>query len=223
MPEMQFTDEASSMTGPSSEHNWQFRDPLGTVDAKRAMGTVAAPLLAGFTLTTIVVLLTAGSMPARDWGIAVFAAAAVMFVLSMQFTYMGLMYAASPTERVAWMPRVPGHEPDESAYADAALVQAKDFELQERYFTRAGTLYNFGILAYTTGLALILLPHTWTVPRGITLAILVVAFALEATWTVSDLLGHRVQWLLPGYKSLAQGPGRRSWIGQLAAIRRRHP
>lgn len=184
--------------------NWQFRDPLGTVDAARAMGTIAAPLLAGFSLTTIVVLLTAGSMPERDWGITVFAAAAMVFVFSMQFTYMGLMYAASPSERVDWMPRVPGHEPDEDAYADAAKVQAKDFELQERYFTRAGMLYNFGILAYTTGLALILVPKTWTIPRGTAVAILGVAFVLEAIWVTTDLMGHRVQWLLPGYQSLAQ-------------------
>jgi hypothetical protein len=204
VPEVRLADEALFMTERPRRHIWRFQDPLGTVDANRAMGTVAAPLLAGFTLATIVALLTAGSMPERDWGITIFTAAAVMFVLSMQFTYMGLMYAASPSERVSWMPRVPGHEPDEAAYTETALVQAKDFKLQERYFTRAGRLYNFSILAYTAGLALILVPKTWTAPRSITLAILSVAFILEAIWTISDLIGRRVQWLLPGYESLAQ-------------------
>jgi hypothetical protein len=142
-------------------------------------------------------------MPERDWGIAIFAAAAVMFVFVMQFTYMGLMYAASPSERMEWMPRIPGHEPDEAAYADAARVQAEDFELQERYFIRAGTLYNFGVLAYTIGLALILVPRTWTVPRVIAVAILTVAFVLEAIWAITNLRGRRIQWLLPGYQSLA--------------------
>jgi hypothetical protein len=204
MPEVRFADEALPMNRPPRRLSWQFRDPLGTVDAKRAMGTVAAPLLAGFSLTTIVVLLTAGTMPEREWGITTFAAAATMFMFAMQFTYMGLMYAASPSERVDWMPRIPGHEPDEAAYDYAARVQAKDFELQEHYFTRAGTLYNLGILAYTTGLALILVPRTWTVPRSIAIAVLSVAFVLEAIWAITDLMGRRAQWLLPGYRSLAQ-------------------
>jgi len=180
------------------------------------MGTVAAPLLAGFTLTTIVVLLTAGTMPERDWGIAVFATAAVMFVFSMQFTYMGLMYAASPSERVDWLPHLQGQEPDEAEYADAVLVQAKDLELQERYFTRAGTLYGFGILAYTAGLGLILIPRAWTVPRGLTLAVVAASFAIEATWAISSLIGRRVQWLVPGYESLSRP--RRDWIRRLSTI-----
>ncbi len=183
---------------------WQVRDPLGTVDAKRAMGTIAAPLLAGFSLTTIVALLSADKILERDWGITVFAAAAVMFLLSVQFTYMGLMYAASPSERMAWMARVPGQEPDEAEYADAAGMQAKDFELQERYFTRAGMFYNFSVLAFTAGMALILVPQTWTVPRGTAIAILSVVFVLEATWTITELTDHRLQWLLPGYESLAR-------------------
>jgi hypothetical protein len=185
------------------------------------MGTVAAPLLAGFTLASIVALLTAGSMPERDWGIAVFATAAVMFVFSMQFTYMGLMYAASPSERVDWLPRVPGCEPDEAEYADAALVQAKDLELQERYFTRAGRLYGFGILGYTAGLGLILVPRTWTPPWGIALAIVAVSFVLEAIWAVSSLMGHRVQWLVPGYESLSR-PHREPFIARIATFWRRH-
>jgi hypothetical protein len=192
------------MKEPAGHHSWQFRDPLGSVDANRAMGTVAAPLLTGFSLTTIVVLLTTGSMPELDWAIMILTATAVMFVLCMQFTYMGLMYAASPSERVDWMPRVPGSEPGKAAYAEAARVQAEDFELQERYFGRAGTLYNFAVLGYTAALGLTLVPRTWTAPRGITLGIIAAAFGLEAVWTVSAMFGRRVQWLLPGYKSLSR-------------------
>jgi hypothetical protein len=192
------------MTKPPLHHRWQFRDPLGSVDANRAMGTVAAPLLAGFSLTTVIVLLTTGRMPEVDWAIMILTATAVMFVLSMQFTYMGLMYAASPSERVDWMPRVPGSEPDKAAYAEAARVQAEDFQLQERYFSRARLLYDFGVLGYTAALGLALVPRVWTAPRGITLGIIAVAFGLEAVWTGSAMFGRRVQWLLPGYKSLAR-------------------
>jgi hypothetical protein len=141
-------------------------------------------------------------MPEQDWGITIFTVAAIMFVFAMQFTYMGLMYAASPSERVDWMPRILGREPDEPAYMDAAKVQDKDFKLQKRYFTRASMLYNVGILSYTGGLAMILVPRTWTVPRGFAVAILGAAFVLEAIWTIAERTRRRPQWLVPGYRSL---------------------
>jgi hypothetical protein len=35
-------------------------------------------------------------------------------------------------------------------------------------------------------------------------AIVMVAFVLESIWTITDLIGRRTQWLLPGYQSLVQ-------------------
>ena len=187
--------------------HWQYTHPLGTVDANRAMGTVAAPLLAGFTLTTIVVLLTMSSMknmPLYDWGVTFFVVAAVLFIFAVQFTFMGLMYAVSPSERIEWLPRLSGQEPDDEAYARAAKIQAMDLVLQKRYFTRAASSYGLGILSYTVGLGLIITPNDWTIPRVISLAALAIAFALEVIWYDSSLLAHRVQWLLPGYASVKE-------------------
>jgi hypothetical protein len=189
------------MKRSSYRHAWRVRYPLGTVDAYRAMGTVAAPLLAGFTLSSIVLLLTAAdgsAMPLYDWGITGFAIA-VLFVFSMQFTYCGLLYAASPSERMAWLPHYVGQDPDESAHAAAAKVQIQDQALQYRFFSRAGLLYNFGILGYTAGLALILIPRTWTAARAIALVVLGAAFVLETIWIVSTSTRWRPMWLLPGY------------------------
>jgi hypothetical protein len=188
-------------------HRWLYRHPLGSVDANRAMGTVAAPLLAGFTLTTVVVLLTSSgikTIPLYEWGIMVFAIASVLFVFAVQFTFMGLMYAASPSERVEWLPRLSGQDPDDDAYAAAAKVQEMDLVLQERYFTRAARLYGLGILAYTVGLGLIITPRDWDVPRGIAMTVLVIALVLEVIWYGSSLLERRAQWLVPGYASLAK-------------------
>ena len=169
------------------------------------MGTVAAPLLAGFALTTVVVLVTMSSvktMPLYEWGVAVFALAGTLYVFTVQFTFMGLMYAASPSDRVEWLPRVAGQEPDDEAYAMATKVQVMDLALQERYFTRAGRLYALGILCYTAGLGFVIIPHDWDAPRGIALAVVTLAFVLEVVWFGSTLLGRRVQWLIPGYASL---------------------
>jgi hypothetical protein len=194
----------------SQVHHWQYRNPLGSVDANRAMGTVAAPLLAGFVLTTVVVLLTTSSvktMPLYEWGVVVFTLAGILFVFTVQFTFMGLMYAASPSERVEWLPHAVGQDPDDAAYATATKVQVMDLALQERYFTRAGRLYALGILCYTAGLGLIIIPRDWGAPRGIALAVLTLAFVLEVVWFGSTLLGRRVQWLIPGYASLMDDRG----------------
>lgn len=190
------------MKSSSYRHAWRVSYPLGTVDAYRAMGTVAAPLLAGFTLSTIILLLTATTgkmMPLYGWGITVFAFAAVLFVFSMQFTFCGLLYAASPAERMAWLPHIVGRDPDESAHAAAARVQVQDQALQYRFFGRAGMLYNLGIAGYLVGLGLILVPRTWAVARVIALVVLAAAFALEVIWTVSATTRWRPVWLLPGY------------------------
>jgi hypothetical protein len=184
-------------------HRWQYRNPLGSVDANRAMGTVAAPLLAGFALATIVLLLTTASvkiMPCYEWAITVFVLAAALFIFAVQFTFMGLLYAAAPAERLDWLP--PGQEPDDEAYAIATKIQLMDLALQERYFSRAGRLYSLGVLCYTAGLELIIVPRNWDFPRGIALSFITVAFVLELIWFVSALLGRRVQWLLPGYASV---------------------
>jgi hypothetical protein len=174
------------------------------------MGTVAAPLLAGFALTTVVVLVTTSTvktMPLYEWGVVLFSLAGMLFVFTVQFTYMGLMYAASPSERVDWLPHAAGQEPDDETYATATRIQVMDLALQERYFTRAGRLYALGILSYTAGLGLIVIPHDWDVARGMVVAMLTIAFALEVVWFVSTLLGRRVQWLLPGYASLIDDSG----------------
>jgi hypothetical protein len=190
------------MTRTPYRHAWRVRYPLGMVDAYRAMGTVAAPLLAGFTLSSTVVLLTLSSgnrIPFSGWATAAFGIAVVLFVFSVQFTFLGLLYAASPSERLAWLPHFVGQDPDESAHAAAERVQAKDQVLQYRYFRQAGLLYDLGVLGYTAGLGLILVPRVWTVARGITLAVVTTAFVVEIIWTISSLTRSRPSWLLPSY------------------------
>lgn len=184
-------------------HRWQYRHPLGSVDANRAMGTVAAPLLAGFALATVALLLTTADarlMPCYEWAITVFVPAAGLFIFAVQFTFMGLLYAAAPAERLDWLP--PGQEPDDEAYATATKIQVMDLALQERYFSRAGRLYSLGVLCYTAGLALIIVPSDWDFPRVIALGFITATFALEVIWFVSALFGRRIQWLLPGYSSV---------------------
>src|SRR5690349_10282784 len=134
---------------PLHPRMWRVRYPLGTVDAVRSMGTIAAPLLAGFALATVVLLATAAHPPRyADWTIAVFAASAGLFVFSLQFTLAGLLYAAAPSDRLAWRPDA---ATDAGAREALRLVQRKDDYLQRGYFRRARGCYDLGMLAYLVG------------------------------------------------------------------------
>ncbi len=195
---------------PAPMIKWRFSYPMGYVDAYRATGTVAAPLLAGFTLASIIVMVTAERQPLlSEWATFAFVAAATKFVFSMQFTYCGLLYAAPPSEREAVMPRRLGEEPTPSEFAKALRVQYQDDQIQRRYFNRAGLLYNLGVAAYLSGLILVLIPVRWS--AAVITAIVGVAIALlvELLWLASQIgLIARPQWLLPGYGSLRPPPKR---------------
>lgn len=205
------------MTTQTDQHRWHVVYPLGKVEACRAAGTVAAPLLAGFTLATTVVLRTAERQPPlQDWATALFVAAASAFIFAMQFTYCGLLYSAPPSERLAWLPRPVGGDPSVEAHTVAARVQRKDRILQGRYFKRAGFFYNVGILTYLAGLIMTIVVDKWTVVPIFALLILIVVFVVEAIWVItvqvrqSPRLLRRSprwlvagpRWLLPGYDSL---------------------
>jgi hypothetical protein len=185
-----------------TSHMWRVRYPLGTVDAVRSMGTIAAPLLAGFALTTVVLLATASSPPRfADWALAALAAAAGLFVFSLQFTLAGLLYAAPPSDRMAWRPDAATNRGARDALR---RVQRKDDYLQREYFRRARGCYDLGMLGYLVGLLVIIYPVHWTVGRAIALGVVALAAVLELVWMVAAWSGKRPAWLLPGYANVPQ-------------------
>ncbi|RKR92928.1 hypothetical protein BDK92_7416 [Micromonospora pisi] len=187
------------MSTPQPERRWQVVYPLGRTDAMRAMGTVAAPLLAGFGLATLTMLIT-GDRPPRlgTVGIVAFAVGSTLFVFSIQFTFAGLLYAATPAERMAWEA---GDEPvSAAAAARASDVQQKDTWLADRYFRSARSTYDAGILAHLCGLAAILVPRDGNAGRWIATGVVLAAIAVEVVWIVSAHRGRGPAWLLPGYR-----------------------
>lgn len=180
--------------------NWLVRYPLGTTDALRSMGTVAAPLLAGFALATLAVLLT-GDPQVRLAGPATLALAlaSTMFVLCVQFTVTGLLYSATPAERTDWLPP----EPDDPSVTERLQrVQRKDHYLQGKYLARARTTYDVGVVSLLAALLAMVAPQQWPSWRATAFLVVAASLALELIWVVGGRLRRPPSWLLPSYRDV---------------------
>lgn len=175
---------------------WARRRPINYPKQIEMAGGIAAPLLAGFSLTTVAQLVIGKDHPwLSGYAVALFAVAAVLLVNAVQFSAMTLRYAATPSERLDYNP--------EAARETAVLRKVRERQWQEMdlrriYTGRAVLCYNFGLLAFLSGLGLILVPqHPWPWPWGRFAGVVVVGIALltEGTWTISD--AQRPRWLLP--------------------------
>lgn len=189
----------------SEPPRWLVRYPLGTTDALRSMGAVAAPLLAGFALATLAVLLTS-DVQVRFAGPATFslAVASSMFVLCVQFTFTGLLYSATPAERTDWLPAN-----DPTVTQRLQQVQRKDHHLQGRYLIRARATYDIGIVSLLVALLALVAPQHWPSWRAAAFLVVVTGLVLELIWVVGGRLRRPPGWLLPSYREVRtdQRPG----------------
>lgn len=176
---------------------WNRRRPINYPKLTEVTGGIAAPLLAGFSLTTVAQLVIGKDHPwLTGWATALFAVAATLLLYTVQFSAMALGYAATPSERLDYNP--------EAAFETHILRivrerQWEEMELRAQYTGRAMHCYNLGLLAFLSGLGLILVPrHSWPWPWGNFIGVIVVGIALiiEVIWTASS--AKRPKWLLPG-------------------------
>jgi MFS family permease len=181
--------------GPPSRV-WNRRRPINYPKQIEMAGGIAAPLLVGFSLTTVAQLVIGRDHPwLSEWAIALFAIAAALLVYTVQFSATALAYAATPAERLDYNP--------EAASAPGVLRivrnrQWEEMELRARYARSAKHCYNLGLLAFLSGFGLLLVPHdNWPWPWGRLIGVVVVGISLiiEVIWTLSD--GRRPRWLLP--------------------------
>lgn len=183
-------------------HVWSRSKPLGFDQTVSALGGIAAPLLAGFSLATVVQLVT-GSHVARHIrypaaAITVFALAAVLLLYSLQFSALALGYRAAPQRRLDYFPEAAD---DEAVMATVRRRQWGEEEMWRIYSARAGVLYNVGLLAFLVGLLLVLIPpEHWSAQRGIAVGLVSGAALLELIWALSN--ARRPKWLLPSYQDV---------------------
>jgi hypothetical protein len=162
---------------------WKHPAPLGRGSAVEAMAGIAAPLLAGFSLTLLGVI---ASIPdSFRWPgvvITLLVVVVILLVACIQFGFRARSYLYSAADVGAW-------RPDFIASPDFKELMKKDqsthFTQWEAWDRRAGRAYNLAICVLAVGIALAVAPRAgasepaW---RWIASAIALGAGAAEAGW-----------------------------------------
>lgn len=165
---------------------WSRPAPLGYGPAVDAVGNVAAPLLAGFSVSTIGIVLTAES--AIRWPGAVFIAltlAAASFIMCLQCNFHARPYFYSPAEAADWWSVSDFKERREDIQAE----QENDLGIWHIWMNRARRLYNLGVFALWTGIAFALMPparepHTVVLSRWMAVGIAGIVIIIELLWGI---------------------------------------
>ncbi len=154
----------------------------GQAEALTSMGTVAAPLLGGFSLAAMVQTITLRPSDARwpDAAMVLFLLAAVLFIGTVQALFWARRYQVTPAEIMGWWPD-----------ADDRIDQLRDEQAQHaRAFGRWSTLgrftYDFALLCLLAALTILAVPpgshgHA-PVLRWVGVAVGAAAFAAEVIW-----------------------------------------
>jgi len=184
----------STPAGPGPMY-WDVPSPYGYAAAVDTAGTVAAPLLAGFALTLIGLILGLGSpetMPLREPAVVPLLIAVVSLLACVQCTFWAKQYAVTPTQILEWWPDA------ESGRTGAAPRQEMLRRDQRRYAVLvrrwqgvSAWTYDAGILALLGSLPLVLAPPPgWTQPwRWLAVSLAGLAFLGELYWVVAPRTG----------------------------------
>ena len=188
---------------------WRFARPINSAAAIQIAGGIAAPLLAGFSLAAVAQLATADHPPRLGWlAEALFTAAAASLLFSLQFTAIAVGYAATPSERLDYLPETRGWP--------ELWQQVRDEQWQDRAVsppTAHGQriVTTADLLAFFVGLGAVVWPKTWNwhhPPTGNLIALVVIGIAtfFEFIWTLRG--GDGPSWLLPGPGDVTVDPHR---------------
>jgi hypothetical protein len=165
---------------------WRKPSPLGYGTAIDSLGSVASPLLAGFSLTSVIVV-SVDSDKFR-WPGAVLLAltvAAVTFIGSVQCAYNSRQYLWSGAEVRDWWPEM---DQDTGLERQLRGQQAEAYFLWEAWAKWTRWTFNCGILALLVGLGMGLAPKqgngTQENLRWVALGIAFAACAGEVSWLI---------------------------------------
>jgi hypothetical protein len=173
-------------SAPAPEPRWDVPFPYGYAAAIDSMGSVSAPLLAGFSVTLAVFVIQSGH--AFRWATAsllLFVSAALALIAALQFTFRARQFAVSPPELEAW-------------WADAGSPARREMlRREQRYYrrqhgrwaTRARRAYSIGILSFLLGVPALLVPSGGIHPgRLAVISLALLGCAGEIAWIVQTEL-----------------------------------
>jgi len=172
---------------PGGEANapvWRRPHALGYAEALRSFGGVVAPLLAGFSLAAIATVVTADdSPPLGDWAVGAFGVAVALLLYSMQVASLGLTRNSTPDEVLMWRPEATVSEDELQA---ARVTQAADLKEVQQLGALAFRTYGWGIVAFLTGVLLLIIPEGWSAGRIIGSCAIGAALVVEVWWLTAN-------------------------------------
>jgi MFS family permease len=161
------------------ESRWKAPFPYGAPGAIDSMGSVAAPLLAGFALTVATLVITNDRFfrwPSLVLGLLIVAAATL--VATVELTFRSRQYAITPADIEVWWPNPTRRKLD---YLRREQRYHRDRYL--KWTDRARIAYNIGVLTLALGFAVALVPpnHVNNGRRAV-IVVAMLAFLAEALW-----------------------------------------
>lgn len=183
---------------------WKHPAPLGRGSAVEAMAGIAAPLLAGFSLTLLGVI---ASIPdSFRWPgavIMVLVIAVTLLVACIQFGFRARSYLYSAADVRDWRPDFIAEPIREHVLK---TDQRTDFEQWEVWDRWAGRAYNLAICVLAVGIALAAAPPPGASEPGLrwfAAAIALGGGVAEASWIFGGSVAHGVR-----RARAARGPSR---------------
>lgn len=180
-PEPQDGDEPS---------HWDTPRLYGEAEALNIMGNIAAPLLGGFSLASMVLTVTITTSETRwpDAALLLFMLAAVLFVATVQFMFAARMFQASPPDFKAWWPDA--EQPQRiKKLQNEQKRHAAGFRM---WSYRARVAYRVALLCLLAALTMLAVPAEShgqvSVLRWSAVAVGGAVFIVQAIWTIGNFI-----------------------------------
>jgi len=174
---------------------WETPDLYGEAEALNSMGTIAAPLLAGFSLAAMVQTLTINATQARwpDIALLLFMLAAVLFVATVQAMFWARGYQANPQEMKDWWPDAK----DPERLKQLRREQKRHAAGFRMWSNRARVTYSAALLSLLAALTILAVPPEsygqsplW---RWLAVTVGAAAFIIEIVWITASFT--KAKWL----------------------------
>jgi hypothetical protein len=134
-----------------SPQGWRRPHLLTYTETLRGLGGIVAPLLTGFSLATMALVLTSSTRPPQwAWSLVALSLAVVLFLYSMQLAFLALARSPAPRDFLDWVPEI---ATDKAELLKAQAEQRETFKQMSKLWARTG--------GYTTWRC----SHSWRASR----------------------------------------------------------
>lgn len=205
-------DQATTTAVTPLKNTWAVPVPYGEPAAIEGMGLIAAPLLAGFCMALVVLVIDKYSeLRFPDWALLLLVLAAVLLIMSVQFTFSARSYSVTPDQVKEWWPDLA----DSRRWEQQRGAQWRYHDRFRMWARRARRSYNAAIMVLLMAISVVLVPkpeHAVSISRArwISIAIPLVGVLFELFWMWSDLRrrSHRGGWFARNLERVGRSANR---------------